>query len=66
LVVYDEPGGGEQVRHRDEGDDDAGDDPQPGLLPVDAARVPDDQNGQQRGQYDRDHPSGVHPAPCPI
>jgi hypothetical protein len=38
--VGDEPGGREQVRKRDERDDDAGDDPQPGFLPVDAARVP--------------------------
>jgi hypothetical protein len=39
----------------------AGGDPQPGLLAVDAARVPDDQGGQQPEQDDRDHPRWVHP-----
>ena len=51
--VLDQADGGEQVRHRDEGDHHAGDDPQPGFLPVDAARVPDDQRGQQREQCPR-------------
>ena len=39
----------------------AGDDPQPGFLPVDAARVPGDQDGQQTEQHDRDHPRGLDP-----
>lgn len=48
LVVgqdfHDEPAGGEQVGQGDDRDDGAGDDPQPGFLPVDAARVPYDQH----------------------
>jgi hypothetical protein len=39
--------GGQQIRYRQAGDHDVGDDAQPGFLPVDAARVPDDQDGQQ-------------------
>ena len=41
---YDEPDGGGQVGQGDHRDDGAGDDPQPGFLPVDAARVPYDQH----------------------
>jgi hypothetical protein len=59
--VDDEMHGGEQVRHRDERDHSAGDDPQPGLLAVDTARVPDDQCGQQREQDGRHNPGRVHP-----
>ena len=35
--------------------------PQPGLLPVDAARVPDDQRRQQHDHYSREQPGGVDP-----
>jgi serine phosphatase RsbU (regulator of sigma subunit) len=42
--LHDEPAGGEQVGQGDDRDDGAGGDPQPGFLPVDAARVPDDQH----------------------
>jgi hypothetical protein len=38
--VDDEPDGGQQVRQRNERDHGADDDPQPGSLPVDAARSP--------------------------
>jgi hypothetical protein len=59
--VADEAGGGGQVGQGQQGDDGAGGDPQPGFLPVDAARVPDDQGGQQREQDDGEHPRGVDP-----
>jgi hypothetical protein len=61
--VHDQPDGGQQVRYGDDPEDDAGDDPEPGFLPVDAARVPGDQHGQQREQHNRDHPYGLHPVP---
>jgi hypothetical protein len=57
----DEAGGGDQVRQCQQGDHGASSDPQPGFLPVDAARVPDDQGGQQREQDRREHPRGVDP-----
>jgi len=59
--LRDEPACGEQIRHGQERDDDPGDDPQPGFLPVDAARVPSDQHGQQPEQYDREHPGRLDP-----
>jgi hypothetical protein len=59
--LRDEPACGEQVRHGQERDDDPGDDPQPGFLPVDAARVSGDQHGQQPEQYDREHPGRLDP-----
>ena len=59
--IHHEPDRGQQVRQGDERDDETGDDPQPGSLPVDAARVPGDQHRQQREQHDRDHPDGLDP-----
>jgi hypothetical protein len=59
--VVDQAGGRQQVGQRQAGDHGAGDDPRPGLLPVDAARVPDDQGGQQAQQHGRGHLRGVHP-----
>ena len=41
------PDGGHQVRHRRNAIDDAHEDPQPGFLPVNAARIPDHQHGQR-------------------
>jgi hypothetical protein len=59
--VPDQTSGGEQVRQREERDHAAGDNPQPGSLAVNAARIPDDQGRQQREQYGRRHPWRVYP-----
>ena len=46
-LLRDEPDRREQVRQGDERYDDASDNPQPGFLPVDTARIPGDQHRQQ-------------------